>query len=159
MARSPGPVRAFIYAFCMTLEVNDPLAHRALDALLAAETTVMSQLRVELDRHRLSPTGFAVMVLLTTAGGSLEMRTVRLRLKTSKANASEVVDTLERRGLVERTRIPSDRRTVSLSLTADGRELVDELFPQHTNNVHSLFAKLDEAEKRSLAQLCRKLAA
>jgi hypothetical protein len=33
------------------------------------------------------------------------------------------------------------------------------LFPEHTERVASAFAVLDEAEKRSLAEICRKLAA
>lgn len=143
----------------MSLEVNDPLAHRALDALLAAETTVMGDLRSQLDINKLSPRGFAVLVLLTSAGGTLEMKTVRLRLRTSKANVTEVVDTLERRELVQRMRRPENRREVSLTLTPSGRDLVNQTFPQHTLNVHNIFSKLDEQEKRQLALLCRKLAA
>lgn len=119
----------------------------------------MKELRSELRRHHLSPTGFAVLVLLTAAGGSLEMRTVRLRLRTSKANISEVIDTLEVRELAQRTRIPSDRRAAMLSLTESGAELVRRLFPRHTDRVREAFAPLDEEEKRSLTLLCRKLAA
>ena len=44
-------------------------------------------------------------------------------------------------------------------LTADGRAEVDRLFPEHTRRVQQAFAVLDEDEKRSLARLCRKLAA
>ena len=36
---------------------------------------------------------------------------------------------------------------------------MDRLFPEHTERVERTFAVLDEAEKRSLAQICRKLAA
>jgi DNA-binding MarR family transcriptional regulator len=40
-----------------------------------------------------------------------------------------------------------------------GREVVDRLFPEHTMRVADAFAVLDEAEKRQLADICRKLAA
>ena len=46
-----------------------------------------------------------------------------------------------------------------MTLEAPGREVVDRLFPEHTQRVERTFAVLDEAEKRSLAQICRKLAA
>jgi MarR family transcriptional regulator, 2-MHQ and catechol-resistance regulon repressor len=84
---------------------------------------------------------------------------LRRRLQTSKANATEVVTTLEHRGLVIRRRLLHDRRAASVTLTARGREVVDRLFPEHTERVASAFAVLDEAEKRSLAEICRKLAA
>jgi MarR family transcriptional regulator, 2-MHQ and catechol-resistance regulon repressor len=143
----------------MTLVPGDPLAHRALDSLLRAEASVRRRLSADLEREGLSATGFSVLVILTTAGGELELRALRRRLRTSKANATEVVTTLQLRGLVARRRLPADRRVASVALTARGHEMVDRLFPEHTARVERAFAVLDEAEKRSLAELCRKLAA
>jgi MarR family 2-MHQ and catechol resistance regulon transcriptional repressor len=142
-----------------TLVPGDPLAHRALEHLLRAEAEVRRRLSADLEREGLSATGFSVLVVLTTAGGELELRALRARLRTSKANATEVVTTLESRGLVTRRRLASDRRAASVSLTPGGQELVDRLFPEHTRRVSATFSVLDEQEKRSLAELCRKLAA
>ena len=138
---------------------GDPLAHRALESLLRAESQVRRPLSADLEREGLSATGFSVLVVLTTAGGELELRALRARLRTSKANATEVVTTLEARGLVVRTRLTTDRRAASVTLTALGQELVDRLFPEHSQRVAATFSVLDEAEKRSLAEICRKLAA
>jgi MarR family 2-MHQ and catechol resistance regulon transcriptional repressor len=143
----------------MTLVPGDPLAHRALDSLLRAEASVRRRLSTELEREGLSASGFSVLVILTTAGGELELRALRRRLRTSKANATEVVGTLAARDLVTRTRLAHDRRAASVSLTPLGQEMVDRLFPEHTERVQRAFAVLDEAEKRSLAEICRKLAA
>jgi MarR family 2-MHQ and catechol resistance regulon transcriptional repressor len=143
----------------MTLVPGDPLAHRALDSLLRAEASVRRRLSTDLEREGLSASGFSVLVVLTTAGGQMELRTLRRRLQTSKANATEVVTTLEHRGLVVRSRLVHDRRAATVALTGLGQELVDRLFPEHTARVQSAFAVLDESEKRSLAEICRKLAA
>ena len=143
----------------MTLVPGDPLAHRALESLLRAEASVRRRLSADLEREGLSASGFSVLVVLTTAGGQLELRALRKRLRTSKANATEVVSTLEGRGLVVRRRLPRDRRKANVTITGHGQELVDRLFPEHTERVRSAFAVLDEAEKRSLAEICRKLAA
>jgi MarR family 2-MHQ and catechol resistance regulon transcriptional repressor len=143
----------------MTLVPGDPLAHRALDSLLRAEASVRRRLSAELERAGLSASGFSVLVVLTTAGGELPLRALRHRLRTSKANATEVVTTLEQRGLVVRRRVPDDRRAATVTLTAAGRGLVDRLFPEHTARVQRTFAVLDDDEKRLLAEVCRKLAA
>jgi MarR family 2-MHQ and catechol resistance regulon transcriptional repressor len=143
----------------MPLVPGDPLAHRALDSLLRAEASVRRRLSTDLEREGLSASGFSVLVVLTTAGGALELRTLRRRLQTSKANATEVVTTLETRGLVVRSRLPHDRRAAAVALTPRGREVVDRLFPEHTQRVQRAFAVLDESEKRFLAEVCRKLAA
>jgi MarR family 2-MHQ and catechol resistance regulon transcriptional repressor len=142
-----------------SLEVADPLAHRALQALLRAEAAVRRTLAVELERAGVSAAGFSVLVVLTTAGGTLELKTLRRRLGWSKANATEVVDTLEARGLAARHRLRRDRRAALVELTPAGYELVERLFPEHADRVSRAFGALDDGEKRSLAEICRKLAA
>jgi DNA-binding MarR family transcriptional regulator len=142
-----------------SLEVGDPLAHRALQALLRAETTVRRSVAAELERSGVSAAGFSAMVVLRIAGGGLELKTLRRRLDWSKANATEVTVTLEQHGMVTRRRSRSDRRSVILELTALGAEVVEGIFPDHSRRVSRAFASLDEQEKRSLADICRKLAA
>ena len=142
----------------MRLVVDDPLAHQALDGLLRAEAAVRRRLSADLEREGLSAVGFSVLVLLRDAGGELELRTLRTRLGTSKANATEVVGTLCSRGYVTRERLVTDRRAVRPG-TELGGEVVDRLFPEHAVRVAATFAALDDAEKRTLAELCSKLAA
>ncbi len=141
------------------LEVGDALAHRALQALLRAETTVRRSLASELEREGVSAAGFSALVVLVTAGGALELKTLRRRMGWSKANATEVTATLEARGLAHRRRLEHDRRVAIVELTDSGRRLVERLFPEHSHRVSRAFEALDEDEKRSLAELCRKLAA
>src|SRR3954452_5416894 len=142
----------------MTLtQPSDHLAHDALESLTLAEASVRRRLAADLEREGLSASGFSGLMVLSSAGGELELRTLRARLRTSKANATEVVTTLETRGMVQRFRLPHDRRAASVRLTAQGRELVDRLVPEHTQRVTDAFAMLDEAEKRMLTSICRKL--
>jgi MarR family 2-MHQ and catechol resistance regulon transcriptional repressor len=141
------------------LSVADPLAHRALEALVRAEAHVRRSVAAELQRSGLSTGPFSVLVVLTTAGGELELRTLRRRLGWSKANATEVTAALEDKGLVARRRLASDRRTMSVAITAAGAEMVQRVFPDHADQVRRAFSALDEDEKRSLASICRKLAA
>jgi MarR family 2-MHQ and catechol resistance regulon transcriptional repressor len=135
----------------------DPLAHRALEALMRAEANLTRRLAADLERIGVSATGFTMLVLLTSAGGRLELRTMRRRLGASKATATEVLDTLEKRGFVSRSRLESDRRAVAVALSQAGYNLVTHAFPAHAERVREAFGMLDETEKRQLADLCRKL--
>jgi MarR family transcriptional regulator, 2-MHQ and catechol-resistance regulon repressor len=137
--------------------LKDPLAHRALDALVRAETRVTRSLGHEIERRGLSATAFSMLVVLESAGGTLELRTLRHRLSLSKANASEVTAALEGRGFVVRVRDEQDRRALILTITEPARRIVAELFPGHARRVRDAFTPLDEREKRELARLCRKL--
>jgi MarR family transcriptional regulator, 2-MHQ and catechol-resistance regulon repressor len=141
----------------LSAQLEDPLAHRALDALVRAGARVTRRLATELERRGLSATAFSMLVVLVSAGGALELRTLRLRLGISKASASEVAATLADRDLVRRERSDRDRRAVTLRATPAGRRLLDELFPGHARRVRDAFTPLDDDEKRVLARLCRKL--
>jgi len=140
------------------LKLEDPLAHFALDALRRADAAVTRRLAAELEREGISGTGFEMLVILRSAGGRIELRELRRELRTSKANATEVLDTLERRGLIERRRSEDDRRAITISLSQSGRLLLAEAFPGHAVRVRRAFGVLAEDEKRQLADLCRKLA-
>jgi MarR family 2-MHQ and catechol resistance regulon transcriptional repressor len=137
--------------------LQDPLAHRALDALMRAEARVTRKLASDLERRGLSATAFSMLVVMLSAGGCLELRTLRLRLGISKANATEVLTTLDLRGLVRRERSPRDRRAVVVWITPAGEELARAIFPGHARRVRDTFTVLDDGEKRELTKLCRKL--
>ena len=137
--------------------LRDPLAHRALDALVRAESRLTRRLAAELERRGLAATAFSMLVVLASAGGPLELRALRLRLGISKANATEVSRMLAGRGLVERRRSERDRRAVTIEITAAGERLIEELFPAHARRVRDAFVPLDDEEKRELTKLCRKL--
>jgi MarR family 2-MHQ and catechol resistance regulon transcriptional repressor len=98
-----------------------------------------------------------MLIVLVSAGGALELRTLRLRLGISKASASEVAAMLADRGLVSRERSTRDRRAVTLLATPAGERLLEQLFPGHARRVRDAFTPLDDEEKRALARLCRKL--
>jgi MarR family transcriptional regulator, 2-MHQ and catechol-resistance regulon repressor len=141
----------------LTAWLEDPLAHRALDALVRAESRVTRRIASELGRRGLSATGFSMLVVLASAGGPLELRALRLRLGISKASATEVARALAERELIRRSRSPRDRRAVIVWPTLGGERLVEELFPGHARRVRDAFTPLDDEEKRELAKLCRKL--
>ena len=124
-----------------SLELGDPLAHRALQALLRAEATVRKRLALELEREGVTAAGFSVLVVLTTAGGSLELKTLRRRLGWSKANATEVTGTLAARGFVSRRRAPEDRRVVVVDLEPTGRTLVETPLPRSLRARHGRVRK------------------
>ncbi|MEI2702648.1 MAG: MarR family transcriptional regulator [Baekduia sp.] len=137
----------------------DQLSKSALESLSRAEAIVRRRLAADLEQEGLSHSGFTVLMILSESGGELELRRLRERLGTSKANATEVVTTLEQRGFVGRFRLAHDRRAASVRLSAAGRRLVNRLAPEHTRRVSDAFSCLDRAEQQALADICAKLAA
>ena len=79
------------------------------------------------------------------------------RLSNSAGNTTLVLDHLEARDLVSRTRDAGDRRVVTISLTEAGEALIAELFPQHVRAIVEELSVLTAEEQETLGSLCRKL--
>jgi DNA-binding MarR family transcriptional regulator len=69
-----------------------------------------------------------------------------------------LVDELEQRGLVERRRYPTDRRSYALYLTEPGRAKLREARHAGSGHDHQLGASLTGAQRKQLTALLRRLA-
>jgi DNA-binding MarR family transcriptional regulator len=67
-------------------------------------------------------------------------------------NATGLIDRMEQRNLVTRTRVPGDRRVVLVSVTDAGRETADQVDGWRSAMLEGLFRRLDTSELRRLAE-------
>ncbi|MFI7677084.1 MarR family winged helix-turn-helix transcriptional regulator [Actinophytocola sp. NPDC049390] len=81
---------------------------------------------------------------------------MRSSMITSGA-VTQRVDRLAARGLVARTPSPTDGRVVHVSLTDEGRALIDRALPDHVANEHRILAALTEEDRDALADVLRRL--
>ena len=58
--------------------------------------------------------------------GEMTMSQLAECLNVSMSNATGLIDRMEERGFLERTRVPEDRRVVLVRMTATGAQLLDE---------------------------------
>jgi len=79
------------------------------------------------------------------------------KILRSGANMTTIIDNLEKRDFVRRTRDTADRRTIRVELTKTGEELIRRIFPLHMNNIYRMMGALNSDELRTLSQLTRKL--
>ncbi|MGY1707716.1 MarR family winged helix-turn-helix transcriptional regulator [Geodermatophilus sp. SYSU D00697] len=79
-------------------------------------------------------------------------------LHIAPRSATEVADALEARGLVSRSPDPTDRRAVVLTATDEGRRVQREVAAARAADTRDLFARLDPADRTTLARILRDLA-
>jgi MarR family transcriptional regulator, 2-MHQ and catechol-resistance regulon repressor len=89
--------------------------------------------------------------------GPLSLGELAEKLLVTGGNVTYVMDRLEDQGLVYRYRRPDDRRVVQARLTAQGRELVADVFPRHASYVEHLSRHLSTEEQEALRGLLRRL--
>lgn len=75
----------------------------------------------------------------------------------SKASATGLVDWLEKRGLVERTRHTSDRRSTPITITPAGEELVADAVPVFESACRDLVSTLSDRDRKDLQRILNKL--
>ena len=86
--------------------------------------------------------------------GVMRLSELSDRLRIAPRSATEVVDALEKRRLVERRPDPGDRRATLVEVTADGSGVLDAV---RGTEAELAFGRLSPADRSSLARILRKL--
>lgn len=89
--------------------------------------------------------------------GPLSQRDLCFELSRTGGNVTMVVGNLEKRGLVARQRLASDKRFVTVQLTDAGRQLIEAVLPIHVQAMVAEMDRLSPSEQAVLVTICRKL--
>jgi MarR family 2-MHQ and catechol resistance regulon transcriptional repressor len=139
--------------------VDDPATLEALRAyvkLLRAAKAVVARIEPRLAARGLTATQLGVLEAILHKG-PLTQRELGRKVLTSAGNMTDVIDKLEGRRLVCRSRVAGDRRSVRVALTPAGRTLIQGLFPQHARDIAEAMGGLTTRELTELGHLLRKL--
>lgn len=74
--------------------------------------------------------------------GDLTMSRLAEMLDVSVSNATGLIDRMEERGLVERVRVPDDRRVVIVRASAEGARIRDEIESIKQDRMRSILGRL-----------------
>jgi DNA-binding MarR family transcriptional regulator len=137
--RSPMGVVGRISRLAQLLQAElEPIF--AAHGVNGGEFDVLASLRRDGRPYRLTPTELS-KALMVTSGGMTKRLTA-----------------LEGRGLISREPDPNDGRSTTVSLTREGRRLVEAILPEHVENERRLLRELTNKERAELAGLLETLA-
>jgi DNA-binding MarR family transcriptional regulator len=83
--------------------------------------------------------------------GALPMSRLAELLDVSLSNATGIVDRMEERGLVERIRVPEDRRVVLVRIARGGIRSLEEIEAIKQDRLRAILGHLDERQLGRLA--------
>ncbi|MCU1573748.1 MAG: putative transcriptional regulatory protein for hcr operon [Micrococcaceae bacterium] len=106
----------------------------------------------------LTPSDAGVLRLLDRAPG-LSQRALADRLGAVPSRVVPLIDSLQDRGLVERERSSTDRRTYELRLSAEGRRVLHQLQGIAEAHEAELLASLTDGQRAQLRDLLAQLVA
>jgi len=157
------------------IEANNELKNELLHALFALKNLNLHKLGQQefgfgggsrkrcmaAERHGLNIPEFAMLKQLKlreekgeTGGAWLSEMGEYLRV--SKAAVSQMLGALEKRGVVTREPDPGNRRTIIVSLTDDGREMIDGFERDFDNYLMILMERFGEKDTREIIRLIYK---
>src|SRR6188472_1885684 len=124
-------------------EQHQPDPSTLVDGVLAAAAHLEPELEEALAEHHLSRPSFQVLgALLDAEGHSLGQRELMAQVRRTSGTMSVRLARLERAGLVTREPDADDRRSVTVTLTDSGRELVEAARPAYAQAAERLVAGL-----------------
>jgi len=107
----------------------------------------------------LSPATGLVLGILADSNSPVSPNQIADHLIISRASVTSLLDSLEKRGYVKRQPHISDRRMLSVELTAAGRQVADDFRPIVHQNQKKWLNALTENEQELLIQTLHRLQA
>ncbi|NKR92783.1 MarR family transcriptional regulator [Rhodococcus hoagii] len=140
--------------------MTDVTAEQLRDLVISTSRGLRRRWFSALEPWGLSPHEFrALRVIDGEAGGRPRLGDVAKALRIAPRSATEVVDRLQKRDLVERVADDVDRRAVCVRLTDSGRRLLDEMSAARDAQAADFFAGLDDHDRVELSRILDKLTA
>lgn len=138
----------------------DPLSTECYMNIARASDQMLAELnrRLKAD-YDLSVSAATVLAIIDGAGEPITPGVIAERAIIAAASTTSVLDTLERRGLVERRPHPTDRRKLLIDLTPTGRRTIDHILPGIHRLEEEVMRVLTEQERRDLLALVAKVQA
>lgn len=124
--------------------------------MMRCADTVQNQLARNVEAQGITLSQLGVLEILLHHGAQ-NQKSLAQKMLRSGANMTTIIDNLEKRGIVERTRSGDDRRQIMITLTPAGKKLIEDLFPLHLQNIFRMMSVLSADELELYARLSRKL--
>ncbi|MZQ86843.1 MarR family transcriptional regulator [Paenibacillus sp. 5J-6] len=119
---------------------------------------LVQQLEEQLAKFDLTLGRWCVLVALKSSGRAMVPSEISDDLAVTRANISNLLNSLEKAGRIQRNFDPSNRRRILVSLTPEGHEIILQVWPVYEQTItQNVGNKLSREEQNQLATLLKKL--
>lgn len=136
--------------------LDNPVVEGMLNLLVTA-AHLTQRAETEYGKFGLTTSTYNVLRILRGSPEGLPRGEIAQRLVDPAPDVTRIIDRLERRGLVRRTRTRTDRRVSLTRITAKGQELVARAEPANAAQHAPLASALSATEWRQLSAFCERI--
>ncbi|HAM81902.1 MarR family winged helix-turn-helix transcriptional regulator [Ornithinibacillus bavariensis] len=134
--------------------MSENLSLKAFIVLMKASKSVQELIKKDISNYGMRTSDFEILEVLYHKG-KLTVREVSEAVLINTGSITYVIDKLEKKGLIERNNCKDDRRVVYIQITAEGRKLMDDIFPQHQKVIEALFDGVAEEDKKTMIEVLK----
>lgn len=143
--------------FCYRIPVTGSDDEESLaETFWAVARRLRHQSKRTLEPWEINP-GHARALAVLMRHGAVRLSTLAEHLRIAPRSATEVVDGLAERGLVERRPDPVDRRATLVALTGEGERVGEAIRVARAAEAERFFGALDPADRAELTRILRRL--
>lgn len=130
-------------------------AVKSMVVLRKAFRTIDAKVSESFKEFELTPAQFGVLDVLY-AKGSMKIGDLIDSTLATSGNMTVVIKNMEKKGWINKTACPNDKRAFWIDLTDQGREVIAAALPAHIEKVEETFAVLSSDEQVQLIDLLKK---
>jgi DNA-binding MarR family transcriptional regulator len=135
----------------------DDSANEIIVGIVRAGEAFVALTNQALNGYQLSPAARQALAVLDGAGQPLSPTEIARRLIVTTASITSLLDTLQRRGLVERQPDPADRRRLLITITPAAQDLVRRFVPEVVALQASVMKDIAEEDRRQFAAVLTRI--
>ena len=128
------------------------------DLLMGVARSMRRAFGAALEQYDVTPSQVRALRMAALGDEPPRLSVLAERLRIAPRSATEVVDALEARGLVERRPDPADRRAALVTATEEGRRLTEVLSEARRAATEEYLAVLSAEDRAELDRILRLLA-
>jgi DNA-binding MarR family transcriptional regulator len=123
-----------------------------IEELLRSVSTILKKRgRDILSNFEITNPQFDALLVLRDFG-ELTMGELCQKMFLACSTATDLIDRMERNGLIERVRDTADRRVIRLRVLAKGAQIIDEVMVARRGYLANVLSEIDVADKERLIQ-------
>lgn len=136
--------------------VEEDVSLKLFIVLTRTLQAIKKRVEEDIKKYGLNTTEFAVLELIYNKGDQ-PIQKIGDKVLIASSSITYVVDKLEKKKYLRRRPCPKDRRITYATITTEGKQLMDGIFPDHRQAINQIFSGLNVEEKQALIVQLKKL--
>ncbi|MFD1412677.1 MarR family winged helix-turn-helix transcriptional regulator [Oceanobacillus jeddahense] len=136
--------------------MDENLSLKTFVVTMKASKALEEVTKQDIKKHGMRASDFAILEALYNKGRKT-IREISESVLISTGSITYVIDKLEKKELLIRVNCPDDRRVVYLEITDKGKEIMDDIFPEHQQVIEELFQGISDSDKKTVIEVLKKV--